>query len=283
MNVVVVSDEPVLAELVKRPLTPLGYRVTALGSAAELDARLDELAPRAAILPRRLPDRDLGELIAALRARPQPVAAIIVGTAARDRSVAHAVDADGFLLAPFADAEVLEVLGASTRAKKLVVLADDSPLIHRHTVPILEDEGYEVISANDGAEALEIIRARRPDLVITDVEMPRMDGYALCKALKSDDDTAHLPVLLCSSLGESADLEKGFDAGADDYLVKPVIPEELTTRVHDLVAGGMPASRERVLVVDDSPAQRHYVADCLARRWRAARGRACPAPAPHSS
>ncbi|MBZ0231204.1 MAG: response regulator [Deltaproteobacteria bacterium] len=266
MNVVVVSDEPVLAELVRRPLAPLGFRVTAIGSAAELESRMEELAPRAAILARRLPDRDLGDVIAALHARTEPVAAIIVGTAARDRTVAHTVDADGFLLAPFADAEVLEVLGASTRARKLVVLADDSPLIHRHTVPILEDEGYEVISASDGAEALELVRARRPDLVITDVEMPRMDGYALCKALKSDEATAHLPVLICSSLGESADLERGFDAGADDYLVKPVIPEELITRVHDLVAGGMPASRERVLVVDDSPAQRHYVADCLARQ-----------------
>jgi class 3 adenylate cyclase/CheY-like chemotaxis protein len=72
--------------------------------------------------------------------------------------------------------------------------------------------------------------------------------------------------LICSSLGEAADLERGFDAGADDYLVKPVIPEELTTRVRALVIGSMPASRERILVVDDSPAQRHYVADCLARQ-----------------
>jgi len=266
VNVVVVSDEPVLAELVRRPLAPLGYRVTAVASAGELEARLAELAPRAAILPRRLPDRDLAALVTLLRNRAEPVAAIVVGTAARDRSAAHAVDADGFLLVPFADAEVLEVLGASTRAKKLVVLADDSPLIHRHTVPILEDEGYEVLSCHDGAEALEVIRARRPDLVITDVEMPRLDGYGLCKALKGDAATAHLPVLICSSLGESADLERGFDAGADDYLVKPVLPEELSTRVHALVAGAMPASRERVLVVDDSPAQRHYVADCLARQ-----------------
>src|SRR5436190_24047805 len=109
MNVVVVSDEPVLAELIKRPLAPLGYRVTALASAAELEARLDELAPRAAILPRRLPDRELAAFIETLRTRPEPVAAIVVGTAARDRSAAHQVDADGFLLVPFADAEVLEV------------------------------------------------------------------------------------------------------------------------------------------------------------------------------
>ena len=266
MNVVVVSDEPVLAELVRRPLAPLGYRVTAVATAAELDARVGELAPRAAILLRRLPDRELAAAVAALHDLPEPIAAIVVGTAARDRSAAHAADADGFLLAPFTDAEVLEVLGASTRARKLVVLADDSPLIHRHTVPILEDEGYEVISCFDGAEALDVIRARRPDLVITDVEMPRMDGYALCKALKGGPDTAHLPVMICSTLGESADLERGFDAGADDYLVKPVLPEELSTRVHALVAGAMPASRERILVVDDSPAQRHYVADCLARQ-----------------
>ncbi|MGN6103570.1 MAG: adenylate/guanylate cyclase domain-containing protein, partial [Kofleriaceae bacterium] len=83
---------------------------------------------------------------------------------------------------------------------------------------------------------------------------------------KGDPATTHLPVLICSSLGEAADLERGFDAGADDYLVKPVVPEELSTRVRALVQGSLPASRERVLVVDDSPAQRHYVADCLARQ-----------------
>jgi len=102
--------------------------------------------------------------------------------------------------------------------------------------------------------------------VITDVEMPEVDGYGVCKALKADPATAHVPVLICSSLGEAADLERGFDAGADDYLVKPVIPEELSTRVRALVQGSLPGSRERVLVVDDSPAQRHYVADCLARQ-----------------
>jgi DNA-binding response OmpR family regulator len=73
-------------------------------------------------------------------------------------------------------------------------------------------------------------------------------------------------VLICSSLGEAAALERGFDAGADDYMVKPVVPEELSTRVRALIQGTLPGARERVLVVDDSPAQRHYVADCLARQ-----------------
>jgi len=266
VNIVIVSDEPVLAALARRPLEPLGHVVTAVTSVAELEARFEELAPAAALLPRRLPDRSLADTIEMLRNAREPAAAVVVGLSTADRNVARDVDADGFLLVPFSDAEVLEVFGATTRSKRLIVLADDSPMIHRHTVPILEDDGYEVISAYDGEDALAKVLAHRPDMVITDVEMPKLDGYGVCKALKADPSTAHLPVLICSSLGEATDLERGFDAGADDYLVKPVIPEELSTRVRSLVLGSLPASRERVLVVDDSPAQRHYVADCLARQ-----------------
>ena len=150
MNVVLVSDEPVLAALARRPLEPLGVTVTAVASVAELERRLAELAPQVALLPRRLPDRSLDAAVALLRSGPQPIAAIVVGLVPADRRIAHDVDADGFLLVPFSDAELLEMLGATTRAKKLILLADDSPLIHRHTVPILEDDGYEVRSANDG-------------------------------------------------------------------------------------------------------------------------------------
>jgi len=266
VNVVILSDEPVLAALARRPLEPLGHTVTAVASIAELQARMVELAPRAALLPRRLPDRTLAATVGLLRSLSDPVAIVVVGLTTADRSIAREVDADGYLQVPFSDAQVLDVLGATTRAKRLIVLADDSPMIHRHTVPILEDDGYEVRSAYDGLEALVLARAHQPDLVITDIEMPKLDGYGVCKALKDDPTTAHLPVLICSSLGEATDLERGFDAGADDYLVKPVIPEELSTRVRALVQGTLPGGRERVLVVDDSPAQRHYVADCLARQ-----------------
>jgi DNA-binding response OmpR family regulator len=263
MKVCIVSDEPVLAELARRPLEQLGHTVVPLASVRELEARLNDLAPRAVLLPRRLPDRGLRDTVAMLAAAS--TSAIVVGQP-DDRPLAKDVAAAGFLPIPFTDAEVLDVVGATARAQKLVLLADDSPLIHRYTVPILEDDGYQVISAHDGAEALDLARAHRPDLVITDIEMPKLDGYGVCKALKSDAALAHVPVLICSSLGEAADLQRGFDAGADDYLVKPVIPEELSTRVRALVLGSLPASREKVLVVDDSPAQRHYVADCLARQ-----------------
>ncbi len=266
MNIAIVSDEPVLPELAKRPLEPLGHVIASVTSVAELEDAFGQFVPRAAILPRRLPDRSLADTVAMLRKRPDPIAIVVVGLSPADRGAARDVEADGYLQVPFTDAQVLDVLGQTTRAKRLIVLADDSPMIHRHTVPILEDDGYEVKSAHDGMEALAMIRAFQPDLVITDVEMPQLDGYGVCKAIKDDPATAHVPVLICSSLGEATDLERGFDAGADDYLVKPVIPEELQTRVRALVRGTLPGARERVLVVDDSPAQRHYVADCLARQ-----------------
>ena len=268
MNVLLLACDPLLEEFLRRPLEPLGHTLHVVESAKEMREKLHDLQPRAVLLPRRTPDQPVEDLVAWVRREVDEfaIATIIVGLEPRDREVAREVRADGFLLVPFSDADALDVLGATTRAKKLILLADDSPMIHRHTVPILEDAGYEVVSAMDGAEGLRSAREFKPDLIITDIEMPKIDGYEMCQIIKEDDELGHVPVLISSSLGEAQDLERGFDVGADDYLVKPVVPEELTTRVRQLFSGTMPASRERILVVDDSPAQRHYVADCLARQ-----------------
>ncbi len=246
--------------------------------------------PDAVLIPRRVPrvacaphPARLDAVVARVRDRlGGDVAVVVLGPdnsagAAGDRALAREVGADGFLPVPFSDTEVLDVLGVlvgsasagdsdsadgAGRRRHCILLVDDSALIHGHTSPILRQAGYEVISARDGAQALERFEERRPDLVITDVEMPGMDGYALCRAVKQA--APHLPVLICSTLGEAADLERGFDAGADDYLVKPAVAEELLTRLRALVP--VPGRRERILVVDDSPSQRHYVADCLTRQ-----------------
>ena len=266
-TVLLYAEDPVTPVFLGRPLEPLGWRLTVVGDVKALKASVEARAPKAVVIPRRPRGISLGDLVTWLRARPEPApAAIVLGIGEADRAAARAATASAFLAVPFTDREVIEVLGATTRAKKLIVVADDSPLIHRHTVPILEEAGYDVVSAMDGVEALGLVREHQPDLLLTDVEMPRMDGYALAKAIKYAEETAHLPVIICSSLGEATDLERGFDSGADDYLVKPVLPEELLTRVRHALRGTMPASRETVLVVDDSPAQRHFVADCLARQ-----------------
>src|SRR6185295_18942549 len=193
-----------------------------------------------------------GDALTLVRGTNVPM--VLVSPEETERDTAREARLAGFLPVPFQPAEVLACLGVSTRTKRVVLLADDSDLVHRHSGPILEEAGYDVALAYDGEQALAMLPDVRPDLVITDVEMPGKDGYQVCAAIKQGAETAHLPVIICSSLGEAADLEKGFDCGADDYLVKPVVPEDLTSRVRALLAGVELAGRERVLVVDDSPA-----------------------------
>ncbi len=110
-------------------------------------------------------------------------------------------------------------------AKILVV--DDEPDILEVARIILEKKGYEVITAKDGNEALEKVSASKPDLIILDIIMPRKSGLEVCKILKSDPETASIPILMFTVLGRNRDREQGLKAGADDYLVKPFSAEEL--------------------------------------------------------
>jgi len=262
MHVVVATATSALERALARPLEAAGHEVVRARSGRELSALLaGNPRPSAAFVARRLPG---GDAIALALAGDVPM--VLVSADDADRQAAHGAHLAGFLLVPFAPAEVLASLGVSTRTKRVVLLADDSALVHRHTTPILEEAGYEVVHAYDGAQALALLPQVRPDLVITDVEMPGKDGYEVCAAIKASEATQHVPVVICSSLGEAADLERGFDVGADDYLVKPVVPEDLLSRVRALLAGVELAGRERVLVVDDSPAIRHLVGDALSRQ-----------------
>lgn len=262
MHVVVASATPVLGEVLAQPLSAAGHELSFARSAEELEALLRAQPPPAAVfVARRLPGGDPLE-----RRLPGEVPVVLVSSDERDRDAARAARLAGFLPVPFQPAEVLRALGVSTREERVVLLADDSDLVHRHTTPILEEAGYRVVHAYDGDQALALLDEHRPDLVITDVEMPARDGYEVCAEIKRTPETSHLPVMICSSLGETADLERGFDVGADDYLVKPVVPEDLLSRVRDLLAEVTLSGRERLLVVDDSPAIRHLVGDSLTRQ-----------------
>jgi CheY-like chemotaxis protein len=97
---------------------------------------------------------------------------------------------------PFPAQELLSAVEATAHGRLTVLLADDSDLIHRHTVPLLRDAGYDVVEAWDGEEALARLRDRRPDLLLTDVEMPRLDGFALCRTVKQDERLASVPVVI---------------------------------------------------------------------------------------
>lgn len=117
-----------------------------------------------------------------------------------------------------------------------VVIADDDPDIRRLVEMTVTNAGCDVTVASDGEEALERVRDSRPDLVILDVLMPRMDGWEVARALKSDPATREVPVMFLTSRGQEHDVLEGFDSGAVDYMVKPFSPRELQVRVRAVLA-----------------------------------------------
>jgi signal transduction histidine kinase len=110
---------------------------------------------------------------------------------------------------------------ALAEARLNILVVEDSPTQTKMLRLILEENGYSVDSANNGVKALESIRQRKPNLIITDIIMPEMDGFALCKAVKNDPDLKSIPVMLLTSLSDPQDVIKGLQAGADNFLTKP--------------------------------------------------------------
>ncbi|MGE5655165.1 MAG: response regulator transcription factor [Actinomycetota bacterium] len=115
--------------------------------------------------------------------------------------------------------------------QKRLMLVDDDPNLILLVKDYLEFRGYDVITAENGREALEKLELDIPDLIICDVMMPEMDGYTLVKHIREDPRTSWIPVLFLSAKGQSQDRVKGLSTGADVYIVKPFEPEELVAQV----------------------------------------------------
>ncbi|WP_135547371.1 response regulator transcription factor [Paenibacillus cymbidii] len=113
-----------------------------------------------------------------------------------------------------------------------VLVVDDDPHIRQLVRLLLTGEGLEALEAEDGVEALELLETVSVDMVVLDVMMPRMDGWQLCRELREHYE---LPLLMLTAKGETEQKVKGFDLGADDYLVKPFDPPELIARVKALL------------------------------------------------
>jgi two-component system alkaline phosphatase synthesis response regulator PhoP len=122
---------------------------------------------------------------------------------------------------------------------KILVVDDEIYIVHILDFS-LGMEGYEVLTALDGEQALERAHAEHPDLIVLDIMMPKLDGYETCKMLKADPATKDIPVILLSAKGRNVDQKVGFEVGASDYITKPFSPRKLVERINALLGQTSP-------------------------------------------
>ncbi len=119
---------------------------------------------------------------------------------------------------------------------KKVLIVDDEPHILRSLGFVLKKAGYGVLEARSGAEALDVMQQERPELVFLDIMMPELDGYEVCRRIKSRHDLATYVIMLTAK-GQQADREEGMAAGADEYMTKPFSPSRALQRVQAVLHG----------------------------------------------
>jgi DNA-binding NarL/FixJ family response regulator len=119
---------------------------------------------------------------------------------------------------------------------KTVLLIEDQSEMRRNIATILEMENYTVLAAADGRAGVELARSRKPDIVLCDVMMPEMDGFAVIQNLRADSATASIPFIFLTAKGEKRDMRSGMNLGADDYLTKPVTASDLLSAIEARLA-----------------------------------------------
>ena len=129
-----------------------------------------------------------------------------------------------------------ELATPEVRVTRKILVVDDSPTERFFLADLLARKGYTVITAENGDEAVSKIKAERPSLVLMDVVMPGASGYQVTRALARDPETQAIPVVICTSKSNETDRIWGLRQGARDYLIKPIRPDELLTKIAGLVA-----------------------------------------------
>ena len=252
-RILVVDDHPMTAQTLSRALAQLGNHIQVV-SATSGKAAL-ELAREGAvdllITDMMMPEMNGLELIENLRSNPGGHPTFTILVTAYDvpglRESARRLKVNETIIKPVRPEHLCQVVNqalgnmrlskpaqAASEGKKVfkILIADDVPdnlsLLSRY----LQAEGFAYLTAVDGLDTLEKIRANMPDLILLDVNMPRMDGFKVLEEIRSDPAICHIPVIILTAARISyGDLQSGFNLGADDYITKPFDRRELLARI----------------------------------------------------
>jgi len=123
-------------------------------------------------------------------------------------------------------------------AKKKILLVDDAATILMMERMILGKEDYELVTAKDGQEAVEKAASERPDLILMDVVMPKMDGLEAVRRIRDNETTKSIPIIMVTTRGQAENMENGYESGCNDYVTKPINGPELLMKIRNLLGGG---------------------------------------------
>jgi CheY-like chemotaxis protein len=119
--------------------------------------------------------------------------------------------------------------------KKKILLVDDSSTVILMEKMILSKGPYDIVTARDGVEGVAKAKSERPDVILLDVMMPNLDGLSACTAIRNDEATAHIPIIMVTTRGEEHNMETAYRNGCTDYVTKPINGLELLTKLHNIL------------------------------------------------
>src|SRR5215467_2345194 len=267
-NILIAAHNRAFGQALASMLSHQTYALTVVIRGADVRSHLQEGRVDLCLMQDRLPDGSGLDLCEQLHhdLSPHDMSIILFSHQAAIAPVARQKGACGFVKLPCRPHTLRDLVAALVGRKKTILLVDDSRMIHAIVENVLQDEDFELLHAFDGAEGYQKALAVMPDLIISDIDMPQMDGFEFCQRVKETAATEHIPVIMQSTRGSGLDIDKGFDAGANDYLIKPVNSDELLSRIHQILGRDQKQSRERILVVDDSKTIRNFMQQGLAQQ-----------------
>jgi DNA-binding response OmpR family regulator len=258
-RLLIIDDDVILTKLLQQAAIASGFQVeiaTTLqaGRAALMRSNTEDIPPPDVVLL-DLIFRDSSEdglsLLSELAEQNStiPVVALTVRNSLSDRITVARLGGQAFLHKPISLTEVLQVvinlLNPAPAPEAKVLVVDDDPHILEQLIELLPPWGLQVTTLADPEQFWEVLTATAPDLVILDVEMPKFGGIDLCQVVRQDPQWTDLPVLLMTNYGDAEIIHRIFDAGADDFISKPIIPPELIARLTRRLEGTRLRRRSR--------------------------------------